>query len=347
MGTAVEQPAPRSKPKKRRSAPSSSSAVPPSHTPVSSGDAQVPVTPPTRQQQPRASSSTMSVSAGSKKRSSSSDSGKVHKPTTGTTGSAAGSSWAKANHTMAGLPTTAKKSSGRIDVRLIPQDPVTADLVKAAGYCHKLELKTPVRTTTTPPLIHSDDGHAIDAAGRAFSPFLLDVEQSSKCVGFFVSHLSSKWSRVPAIDRIQLRLCPAPAGGVSGTRSSPDGKVAVSGPALPVDVSLCSLSAHFDVVVNKERPILFLAYALPHPPSSTRSNRGESSAWACEDLSNLLCHSASMDDHHQDQQAPQQQQQAYALTAEDASLLRAMPDMSFSMPADSAHPPVTPGESMI
>ncbi|GAB5032011.1 Hypothetical protein NocV09_00702730 [Nannochloropsis oceanica] len=64
----------------------------------------------------------------------------------------------------------------RINVRLMPQNSATAARVRQAGYNPKLELSTPL----------------------------------GKRVGFFIDHLASKWSDVPGIASLSLRLAVSP-----------------------------------------------------------------------------------------------------------------------------------------
>lgn len=51
-----------------------------------------------------------------------------------------------------------RSPSARIDVRFIPQDPAIAELVRLAGYCPKLELKTPVRQNSIPRKVDRSKG---------------------------------------------------------------------------------------------------------------------------------------------------------------------------------------------
>lgn len=164
-------------------------------------------------------------------------------------------------------------------------------------------------------------------------------EQSTKRVGFFLQHLSKKWASVSVIGKLQLFLAPSS----SSLRSSPDGKVPANGPPLSADVSLDTLAPHFDIQASKARPILFLCYSLPVDPTPRLR---EGSSWACEDLSNLLCGEPQVNLNEPEPLVPLQPQ-AYTLSPEDASLLRGLPDVSFSLPEGSTntHNPATPGQS--
>jgi len=86
-----------------------------------------------------------------------------------------------------------KPVAPRINVRLMPQNSATAARVRQAGYNPKLELSTPL----------------------------------SKRVGFFLGHLATKWSDVPGIASLSLRLAASPT------------------QQLEEHVALRSLGAHF------------------------------------------------------------------------------------------------------
>ena len=98
-------------------------------------------------------------------------------------------------HTGAGSSSSSGKKAvaPRINVRLMPQNSATAARVRQAGYNPKLELSTPL----------------------------------SKRVGFFLGHLATKWSDVPGIASLSLRLAASPT------------------QQLEEHVALRSLGAHF------------------------------------------------------------------------------------------------------
>jgi hypothetical protein len=59
-------------------------------------------------------------------------------------------------------------------VRFIPQDPAIAELVRLAGYCPKLELKTPVRQNSIP--------RKVEAEQEQESRFGRGVRRRSVCI---------------------------------------------------------------------------------------------------------------------------------------------------------------------